>query len=265
MKVDLTAGVGSDLFDLSGSVALITGGAGDIGFAAARALAARGAGVCLLDLGGDRLANATTLLHDAVGAPRVTSVAADISRAADVAEAVSSTEEQLGPIDVLVNCAGVQRRGAVLDATAEDLELLWQVNVQGLVAVTQAVLPRMVAAGGGRIINVASLGAVLGLKDKVFYSLTKGAVAQYTRSLAVELGPQGIRANALAPGYVETRMTQSYLQEDPERTAGFLDRIPVGRFARPEDLEPFFVLLAARASEYLTGQVIVVDGGWSAW
>jgi NAD(P)-dependent dehydrogenase (short-subunit alcohol dehydrogenase family) len=241
----------------------VVAGAGGIGRAAASALSRQGAAIALFDLAEETLDETARGLR-ADGA-NVTTLVGDIASAEQVAGFVKHVAEALGPVDVIVNAAGVQRRVPALEITLDVLDWMWRANVRGVVAVTQAFLPQMVERGSGRIINVASLGSLLGLEQRAMYALTKGAIAQYTRSIAVELGGSGIRANALAPGYIETEMTREWLTADPERTRDFLARIPVGRFGRPEDLEQLFVFLASPASDYVTGQLLVVDGGWSAW
>jgi NAD(P)-dependent dehydrogenase (short-subunit alcohol dehydrogenase family) len=155
-------------------------------------------------------------------------------------------------------------RALATEAKVADLDRLWEVNVRGLYAVTQALLPQLLERGpGGKIVNVGSLGSVLGLERRAAYAATKGAVRQYTQSMAVDLGPHGICVNAIAPGYIDTRMTADWL-DDPDRRRRLLERIPTGRFGEPVDLAGAFVFLSAPASDYVTGQILVVDGGWTS-
>jgi NAD(P)-dependent dehydrogenase (short-subunit alcohol dehydrogenase family) len=248
-------------FDMTGRRALVTGAARGIGRAAATALARHGAELVLVDvLDGELLAAA-----DAVGRLGTTAEAVRTDlRSDDEVDKLARATAALGGVDILVNCAGVQRRVPTVESTVEDLDLLWKVNVRGLYAVTQALLPQLSRKGCGKIINVGSLGSVLGLEKRAAYAATKGAVRQYTQSLAVELGPHGICANVIAPGYIETDMTFDYLNSS-DRRQGMLGRIPLGRFGRPADIEGAVVFLAAPASDYITGQVIIVDGGWCSW
>ncbi len=169
----------------------------------------------------------------------------------------------MGGADILVNSIGVQRRRPILEATSEDLEYVWGVNVAGVFAMTRALLPQMVAKGYGKIINVCSIGSFMGLDGKTVYAMTKGALAQYTRSSAVELARYGVRVNGIAPGYVETPMTHDFIHS--EREAEYLARIPLGRFADVEDLKGAFVFLASPASDYMIGQLLVLDGGQTIW
>lgn len=249
------------LFDLTGQVAIVTGAARGLGREAAMSLARRGAAVAMFDVLGDELDDAVAAVRALGGAVVGTcGSVTDDDHLARLADAAAT----LGPASVVVNCAGIIRRLDIETMTSADLDAVWQVNVRGTVAVTQLFLPQMVAQHYGKVINVGSLGSVLGLERRTAYATTKGAVAQYTVSLASEVGRHGIRANVIAPGYVDTAMAGPYIHEEPERTARMLQRIPLGRFATPSDMAGTFVFLASRASDYVTGQVVLVDGGWTA-
>jgi NAD(P)-dependent dehydrogenase (short-subunit alcohol dehydrogenase family) len=249
-------------FDLTGRRAVVTGAARGIGRAAAMALAGQGAELVLVDILKDELAS--TAAEMARQGISVCALPMDVRSSDDVRSLADATAE-LGGADIIVNGAGIIRRAVATDATVEDLDQQWEVNVRGLYAVTQAVLPQLIEKQAGKIINVGSLGSVLGLQGRAAYAATKGAVRQYTQSLAVDVGCHGVSVNAIAPGYIETDMNEDWLAGDPERRERMLQRIPAGRFGRPADLEGAFVFLAAPASDYMTGQVIVVDGGWSSW
>jgi NAD(P)-dependent dehydrogenase (short-subunit alcohol dehydrogenase family) len=249
-------------FDLTGRCAIVTGAARGIGRAAAEALAHHGAELVIGDVLAEELAETADALSRAGATVRAMEV--DVRSAEDVSRLAGAAVE-LGGADIVVNSAGVVRRAHATEATLADLDFLWEVNVRGLFAVTQALLPQLVEKGAGKIINLGSLGSVLGLPRRAAYAATKGAVCQYTQSLAVDLGAHGICVNAVAPGYIETQMTADLLNGDGERRRTMLERIPAGRFGRPEDVEGVFVFLASPASDYVTGQTIVVDGGWSSW
>jgi NAD(P)-dependent dehydrogenase (short-subunit alcohol dehydrogenase family) len=251
----------ASLFDLTGAVAVVTGAARGIGFAAATGLARHGAAVAMFDVLGDRLEEAADRLRRDGG--RVVAVPGSVTSADDV-ERLRAAAADLGPVSVLANCAGVMRRVDIDALTTADLDHVWDVNVRGTVAVTQAFLPQMVEAGYGKVINVGSLGSVIGLERRTAYATTKGAVAMYTVSLASEVGPYGVRANVVAPGYVDTDMAGEYIHGAPGREEQLLARIPLRRFASPADLEGTFLFLACPASDYVTGQVLLVDGGWTA-
>jgi NAD(P)-dependent dehydrogenase (short-subunit alcohol dehydrogenase family) len=252
---------GRDLFSLAGAVAVVTGAARGVGLAAATALAAYGAAVVMFDVLEDDLADGADRVRRDGGTaiPVVGSVSEtdDVERLAQVAATV-------GQVSIVVNCAGVMRRRHIQEMTLDDLDELWKVNVAGTVAVTQRFLGQMISAGYGKVVNVGSLGSVIGLERRTGYATTKGAVAQYTTSLASEVGQFGVRANVVAPGYVDTDMASPYIWGDPARTERLLGRIPLGRFADPQDLQGAFVFLASRASDYVTGQLLIVDGGWTS-
>jgi NAD(P)-dependent dehydrogenase (short-subunit alcohol dehydrogenase family) len=181
-----------------------------------------------------------------------------VRSASDVAALV----EAAGAADIVVNSAGVIRRMEIAELELADLDFMWEVNARGVVAVTQAFLPGMIERRAGKVINLGSLGSVTGLERRTAYATTKGAVALYTVSLASEVGRYGICVNAIAPGYVDTDMTGPFINE-PARREQLLARIPLGRYAVPADLEGAFVFLAAPASDYVTGQVLMLDGGWT--
>lgn len=251
----------ASMFALDGRVTVVTGAARGIGLVAAGTLARHGARVVMLDVLEEELRDAAVRILESGGTavPVVGSVTEeqDLRRLADV---VADT----GPVSVVVNAAGVMRRTDVQELTTKDLEWLWRVNVTGTVAVTQRFLPQMIEAGYGKVVNVGSLGSLLGLERRTAYATTKGAVAQYTRSFASEVGRYGIRANVIAPGYVDTAMARPYMWGDPQRTERLLGRIPLGYFATPEDLAGTFLFLCSQASDYVTGQVLAVDGGWTS-
>lgn len=247
------------LFSLDGRLAVIGGGSGAIGLAAAHALANANARIllCGRDRGKLEVARRTFPSGADVSVePGDVRDQADLDRLPEVADS-------MGGADILVNSIGVQRRRPILEATSEDLEYVWGVNVAGVFAMTRALLPQMVAKGYGKIINVCSIGSFMGLDGKTVYAMTKGALAQYTRSSAVELARYGVRVNGIAPGYVETPMTHDFIHS--EREAEYLARIPLGRFADVEDLKGAFVFLASPASDYMIGQLLVLDGGQTIW
>jgi NAD(P)-dependent dehydrogenase (short-subunit alcohol dehydrogenase family) len=241
--------------------ALITGAGRGIGRAAACALAARGADPILVDMDGDTLRTTANEIGSAGIRPQtLVRDMRDTTAVAEIAEHIAD----LGGLDILVNAAGVIRRAHATEATLADLDDVWAINVRALYALTQAVLPSMIGRRSPSIINVGSLGSLLGLSNRSAYAATKGAVRQYTQSLAIDLGAHGVRVNAIAPGYIATEMNRDWLDNDSVARRTLIDRIPLGRLGCPDDLAGTFVFLASRASAYLTGQLIVVDGGWSS-
>ena len=247
------------LFRLDGRLAVITGGSGAIGRGAAQVFVEMGASVIIAGLTEEHLRSARDSL------PASANVAMQVGDARDpqTVAALASLAESMGGVDIVVNSIGTQRRKPILEATAADLDFLWSVNMASIFATTQALLPQMVSKGYGKIINVCSIGSFVGLELKTMYAITKGALAQYTRSGAVELAPYGIRVNGLAPGYVDTPMTHEWIHS--EREAEYLAKIPLGRYADVGDLLGAFAYLAGRASDHMTGQILVLDGGETVW
>ncbi|MGI8311753.1 SDR family NAD(P)-dependent oxidoreductase [Saccharopolyspora hattusasensis] len=248
------------LFDLAGQLAVVTGAARGIGREAARALAQHGARVILVDKQKDELRDAVEQLsaegYESHGVP------CDLTDQ-DAIRQIHDAARPFGAVGILVNAAGAVRRTEITEATVEDLDWLWAINVRSTFALTQELLADMIEFGHGKVINLGSLGSVTGLDRRTAYAITKGAVAQYTVSLAREVARYGIRVNAIAPGYVDTTMTSDWLWGDEQRTRKLLDRIPLGYFAEPHELAGVFVFLASAASDYMTGQLLVVDGGWT--
>ena len=248
-----------DMFSLQGRVAVISGGSGAIGRGAAAVLAELGASIVLTGKTETHLADALASLPAEASVSTVLGDARDASHVS----AVAATAEELGGVDILVNSIGTQRRKPLLEATPEDLDYLWSVNVASIFAITQTLVRQMVDKGYGKIINLCSIGSFIGLQHKTMYAITKGALAQYTRSAAIELAPAGVRVNGLAPGYVETPMTYDWIHS--EREAEYLAQIPLGKYATVDDLSGAFAFLASRASDHVTGQIIVIDGGETSW
>lgn len=247
------------LFSLDGRLAVITGGSGAIGLAGAQALIEAGARLILCGTDRAKLegareqlpSDADVLLH-----------AGDVRNPEDNAR-LAQVAVDLGGVDILVNSVGVQRRRPIMEATDDDLDYVWGVNMAGVFAVTRALLPQMTAKGYGKVIHLCSIGSFMGLDGKTVYAISKGALAQYTRSSAVELARFGVRVNGIAPGYVDTPMTHDYIHGEHETE--FLARIPLGRYAGVDDLKGTFVFLASPASDYMTGQLLVLDGGQTIW
>ena len=244
-----------DRFSLQGKVAVVTGGSGGSGRAAARVFLEQGARLILTGRDPARLDEAATLLPPKADLLTIQGDMRDTSHIDEIVEAAAAR----GGVDVVANCVGIQRRMPLLEATAPDLERLWSVNMLSVFAVTQALLPQLAAKNYGKIINLCSIGSFVGLMDKTMYAITKGGLLQYTRSAAVELAPYGIRVNAIAPGFIDTPMTHHHIHSDREEE--FLSNIPLRRFGTVEDLEPLFAYLASAASDHMTGQMLVLDGG----
>lgn len=249
-------------FDLSGRVALITGGAGGLGAVFARALAGAGATVALL---GRRLdaaqAAAETIAHEFGG--RALAVAADVTDAAQVQAAVAQVQAEAGRLDILVNSAGVNFRKPALEFPLDEWRRLLDINLTGTFLCCQAAAPLMLAAGWGRIINVSSMLGQVGLAERPAYTAAKGGVIQLSRTLALEWATRGVTVNVLAPGPFLTEMNRP-LMNNPAAYQAFVDKIPLGRWGDPDELGGAIVFLASQASSFMTGSVLTIDGGWTA-
>src|SRR3954470_18858274 len=249
-----------DLFYLDGRVALVTGGDKGLGQAMAIALAQAGADVAIVSRSGD---NAATLEQIAAAGRRGLGLTFDIGRPESAAQIVAQTTAQLGRLDILINNAGTIRRAAAAETTLEDFSAVLDVNLTGLWALSQAAGRVMLAQGSGKIVNIASVLTFQGGVRVPAYTASKHAVAGLTKALANEWAARGVNVNAIAPGYMITDNTQA-LRDDPQRSRQILERIPAERWGTPDDLIGAAIFLASRASDYVHGHVLVVDGGWLA-
>jgi NAD(P)-dependent dehydrogenase (short-subunit alcohol dehydrogenase family) len=243
-------------FDLTAKTAMVTGAAGGIGQGLVTALADAGAHVVAAGRSADPRGEWS---DDA----RVSIVQADVTRRDQLDEAVERIVDRRGRLDILVTCAGVQVRKPALDIAEAEWDDLMEVNLKGAFLACQAAGRVMKAQGDGRIINVTSLTAEIGLPYLAAYGASKGGVNQLTKALAVEWAPFGIRVNAVGPGRLRTAMTEPLFQDDAVRES-FLRLVPLGRAGTVQDLAGAVVFLASDASAYITGQSLYVDGGWLA-
>ena len=248
----------SDLFDLTGRIALVTGSAQGLGLAVARGLGKAGARVVLNDVVAERLEAAVTRLRGE--GPDADGALFDVTDEAAVEAAVADLEARLGPIEILVNNAGVQRRAPLESFTKDDWDLLVAVNVTGTFLVAQAVARRMIPRGHGKIVNVSSVNGELARPSIAPYVATKGAVNNLTKGMATDWARYGIQVNAIGPGYFITELTQP-LADDPAFDGWLRGRTPAGRWGDPSELVGAAVFLASDASSFVNGQVIYVDGG----
>jgi NAD(P)-dependent dehydrogenase (short-subunit alcohol dehydrogenase family) len=252
------------LFDLSNKVALVTGGSRGLGLEIATGLAEMGARLAITARREAWLRTADEALR-AVGAPPLV-MTCDVSDPVQVESAVAATLQAYGRIDILVNNAGISWGAPVDEMPVEKFRAVMDVNATGVFLMAQRVGREMIRAGAGKIINIASVTGLVGsssvVLDAIGYTASKGAVISLTRDLAVKWAPHGLTVNAIAPGYFPTRMTEGVFAKS---LAQIEAEIPMGRVGRPGELKGAAIFLASRASDYVTGQVLVVDGGYSAW
>jgi 2-deoxy-D-gluconate 3-dehydrogenase len=249
------------LFSLQGKSALITGAGGGIGQVLAVALAEAGATVGLHDLNAERLVEAQGAVA-AAGGEAIT-LAADLQEVDACRQLVSDAQAALGRLDILVNCAAMNRRKPIAAVTQDDFDTIVAVNLRSIYFLGQAVQPFMRAQGGGKIIHVGSINIFYGLDTVSVYGLAKGALAQLTKVMAVEWAGDNIQVNCLAPGFMDTPLSKA-VWADEHKANWLRTRIPARRPGKPEELLGVFLLLASPASSYLTGQTMVVDGGFLA-
>lgn len=240
--------------ELAGQVAVVTGGSRGIGLAISRALAAAGARVAVIGRDGARAAQAATSLAGDGHA----GYACDVADAAAVQGVLERLQAELGEVSVLVNNAGITRDNLVVRLRDEDWEAVLATNLRGPFNTIRAVARGMMRRRAGSIVNVTSVVGITGNAGQANYAASKAGLIALTKSVAKELASRGIRCNAVAPGYIETDMTAAL---DEAQAAAIRERIPLGRFGQPEDVAELVRFLAGPAARYITGQVVVVDGG----
>jgi 2-deoxy-D-gluconate 3-dehydrogenase len=248
-----------NLFDLTGKVAMVTGAGTGLGQGFALGFAGAGADVVLVDRVEQ---NETRDRVQALGR-RALPIVADLSQMTSIRQVVETALKEFGHIDILMNNAGIIRRTPAVDFSEQDWDDVMAINAKTVFFLSQAVARDMMKRKAGKIINIASLLSFSGGITVPSYAASKGAVAQVTKALANEWGQYGLNINAIAPGYMVTNNTAN-LRKDPVRTKSIDERIPAGRWGMPEDLQGAAVFLASKASDYVNGHVLVVDGGWMA-
>jgi NAD(P)-dependent dehydrogenase (short-subunit alcohol dehydrogenase family) len=249
------------LFSVAGQVVLVSGGSRGIGRAIAAGFAQRGAKVVITGREQATLRDTASL----VGTPDnpVTPVVCDVADVGSIRAAIERIVADFGRIDTLVNVAGVNRRKPALDVSEDDYDFILDINLKGAFFMAQAVGAQMVSQGSGSQIHVASLNSDRPLKNVLPYAVSKAGLGHMTRSLAVEWGPRGVRVNALAPGFILTDLTRKLWSDDTMQAWGMANT-PQRRLGQPEDMVGTALFLASPASAFMTGQILYVDGGFTA-
>ncbi len=249
------------LFDVTGQVALVTGASRGFGRSIAGALAEAGADLVVTSR---RLADVEAVAADLLPSGRkVLPLQMDVTRREEVEEAVRRAVASLGKIDNMVNNAGINIQKPALEVTDGDWEQTLDTNLTGCFRVAQVVGRHMVTRQQGRIVNIASMLASVTIPERAAYASSKGGLVQMTRTLAVEWAPYNVRVNAICPGPFLTDLNKVIL-DDPEKVKFFMDRMPMKRFGRPEELHGAVIFFASEASSFITGTTLYIDGGWTA-
>lgn len=250
---------------LNGKVAVVTGGGSGIGRSISTEFASAGATVAIFDLNEKTAQEVLSEIRESGGSAAF--FECDVSSPDSVEAAVSSVKDSLGKIDVLVNNAGIANIGTATTTKADDFDKVLNVNVKGVFYVLQAVIPIMQASGGGAILNMSSIAAITGLKDRFAYSASKGAVHTMTLSVAADYLEDKIRCNSICPARVHTPFVDGYLEKNyPDNKEEMFQKLsavqPIGRMAKPEEIARLALYLCSEDSSYITGQSFNIDGGY---
>jgi NAD(P)-dependent dehydrogenase (short-subunit alcohol dehydrogenase family) len=255
------------MFDLQGKMAVVTGAGSGIGAAIARVFAARGAHVAVVDRDDTAARHVAEEIAAARGAASPHSC--DVSQPAEVEALAASLSAAHPRIDILVNNAGIAHVGTVETTTPDDMDRLYRVNVLGVYLCARAIVPIMLRQGGGVILNMCSVAALVGIVDRFAYSMTKGAVLTMTRSIAADYVKRGIRCNCICPGRVHTPFVDGYLTKNyPGREQEMMEVLsayqPIGRMGRPDEIAQLALYLCSDEASFITGAAYPIDGGVTA-
>ena len=249
------------LFDLTGRVAIVTGGNGGIGLGMARGLAA--AGTSIVIAGRNQAKSEAAVTELAASGVKAIALAVDVNNTADLKAMVAGTLKAFGRIDILINNAGINIRKPPHEIALDEWNDVIKTNLTSAFVASQAVQPAMKDAGGGKIINIGSMMSIFGASFSPAYGASKGGIVQFTRSCAIAWAPDNIQCNAVLPGWIDTELTQNARREVDGLHDKVLARSPSGRWGAPGDFAGIAVFLASRASDFVTGAAIPVDGGFS--
>jgi 2-deoxy-D-gluconate 3-dehydrogenase len=249
-------------FDLKGKIALVTGGNGGIGLGIAKGLAQAGADVAIA--GRNEAKNASALAALKALGGRATALLADVNEAEQVRRMVADTVKAFGGLDILVANAGINIRKPPQDYSMAEWHQIMDTNLSSVFACCQAAYPEMKKRGGGKIVTIGSMTSIFGFDVGPVYAASKGAVVQLTRSLAAAWAKDNIQVNSILPGFIDTELTQGARRNIPGMHERVVGRTPARRWGEPSDLAGAAVFFASRASDFVTGTALPVDGGWTA-
>ena len=248
---------------LENKIAIVTGAGGGIGAASVRRFAREGAKVIAVDVNGEQLEKTVNAIN-ADFPNSTTARVANVGKASQVETLVATTVSELGRLDIVFSNAGIMRDGSVVDLSENDWDDLFAVNVKGTFLLGKYGIPEMRKTGGGTFVITASANSFYAESDIAGYCATKGAILQLTRAMAIDHGPENIRVNCICPGWIETPMSQPFLDENPEGR-DFASKIaPLGRVGRPEEVADVAVFLASDEARFVTASAFNCDGGWTA-
>lgn len=250
-----------ELFSVKDKVVLVTGAGSGLGQGYAEIFGAAGSRVICVGRKGHKLQSVAESICRAGG--QAVPLVLDVTQASSRTAGIETIMKEFGRLDVLVNNAGYEHISPFGELTEDEYDQIMAVNLKGAFFMGQAAAAAMQRSGGGKIINVGSLGSFIGLKESACYCASKGGILQLTKAMALELGEHNIQVNAIAPGYFLTPMTKPFY-DDAAHRAWIEGRIPMGRWGKQEDLAGAVLFLASKASDYVTGTVLKVDGGWLA-
>jgi 2-dehydro-3-deoxy-D-gluconate 5-dehydrogenase len=250
-----------NLFDLTGKVAIVTGGNGGIGLGMARGIASLGARIVIAGRNEEKATAALKALHDMK--TEAVFIAADVTKKTDCQALVSGTLEKFGRVDILVNNAGTSVRKMPQDFTEEEWHHVLDTNLTSAFLCSQAVYPAMLKAGGGKVINIGSMMSLFGAPYATPYAASKGGIMQMTRAIATAWAKDNIQVNAVLPGWIDTELTRRARQQVEGLHESVEKRTPHGRWGTPHDMAGIAAFLASPASDFVTGTAIPVDGGFS--
>jgi 2-deoxy-D-gluconate 3-dehydrogenase len=251
-----------ELFSLKGKVAIVTGGNGGIGKRIARGFAGMGADIVIAARNQEKTASAVREIKEAFDV-RVLGIQFDVVKAEKIRDMVNQTLDKFDRINILVNNAGINIRKMPQDYTVSEWDAMLDANLRGAFLCSQAVYPAMKKAGGGKIINIGSMTAILGGAKLVPYGASKGGIVTMMRNLAVAWAPDNIQINAILPGWIDTKLTRQARKDISGLAEGVVSRTPMGRWGDPKDLIGAAIFLASQASDFVTGVALPVDGGFS--